>query len=256
MNHYERLKVTQDAPPEVIRAAYRALANRLHPDRSGTSGLDDGTHEQMSALNAAYEVLIDPALRRDYDARLSTARHWREPVAGDVMEDPARDLSAGGLPPDLAAPVSAWAPEMRHVAMANGALLVLATVASAWYLKSDSAASSIDVTASSQLARQEDSVAVEAARRGEMPALGWAGDSSPRRPSVAELARMTDEELVAAMPALDEPLASKEIGQKAPPRLNQSVAQVHPLDGQALSLKNDLELLGAHAGRLSARTNP
>ena len=75
MNHYERLKVTQDAPPEVIRAAYRALANRLHPDRNGgAGGADDASHDQMAELNAAYEVLIDPVLRRDYDATLEPVR--------------------------------------------------------------------------------------------------------------------------------------------------------------------------------------
>lgn len=32
--HYDNLKVAREAPPEVIRAAYRALSQRYHPDRN------------------------------------------------------------------------------------------------------------------------------------------------------------------------------------------------------------------------------
>ena len=32
--HYDNLKVTRDAPTEVIRAAYRALSQQFHPDRN------------------------------------------------------------------------------------------------------------------------------------------------------------------------------------------------------------------------------
>jgi hypothetical protein len=33
--HYEDLHVTEDAPDEVIRAAYRSLSLKHHPDTSG-----------------------------------------------------------------------------------------------------------------------------------------------------------------------------------------------------------------------------
>lgn len=53
-----------DASTEEIRAAYRALARRLHPDASGrTSG-------EMAALNEAWSVLRDPGRRAVYDAAL------------------------------------------------------------------------------------------------------------------------------------------------------------------------------------------
>ena len=44
------LFVTTDAPPDVVTAAYRALAKQYHPDRGGST-------EQMQRLNAALEVL-------------------------------------------------------------------------------------------------------------------------------------------------------------------------------------------------------
>ena len=70
MNHYERLKVNPDAPIEVIRAAYRALAAKHHPDRHTQPG---SSHGDMVALNAAYEVLADPSARAVYDAELAEA---------------------------------------------------------------------------------------------------------------------------------------------------------------------------------------
>jgi DnaJ domain len=71
LNHYERLKVTPDAPPEVIRAAYRALAAKLHPDRKNADvGPGDRDHDDMAALNASYLVLMDAKSRADYDLEL------------------------------------------------------------------------------------------------------------------------------------------------------------------------------------------
>ena len=59
---YQLLEVDKAASPEVIAAAYRVLAKRLHPDLAGPD-----TTGQMAALNAAYEVLADPLRRAEYD---------------------------------------------------------------------------------------------------------------------------------------------------------------------------------------------
>jgi len=48
---YEVLWLRTGAPPEVIRAAYRALAARLHPDVGGDAAA-------MRRLNAAYALLL------------------------------------------------------------------------------------------------------------------------------------------------------------------------------------------------------
>lgn len=47
---HRTLLVCQDAPPELVKAAYRVLAKQLHPDAGG----DVAT---MQKLNAAYERL-------------------------------------------------------------------------------------------------------------------------------------------------------------------------------------------------------
>jgi len=64
VDHYATLGVAPDAPPEVIRAAYRALAQKYHPDRATDPR---SARETMARLNAAHDVLSDPAKRRAYD---------------------------------------------------------------------------------------------------------------------------------------------------------------------------------------------
>ena len=58
---YEVLQVHPSAEPEVIRAAYRILARKYHPDHGGDA-------RRMIELNDAWDVLGDPARRSAYDA--------------------------------------------------------------------------------------------------------------------------------------------------------------------------------------------
>ena len=62
--HYDNLKVTRNAPPEVIRAAYRTLSQKFHPDRN-----PDNTEAAkiMAIINTSYEVLSDPNKRQKHD---------------------------------------------------------------------------------------------------------------------------------------------------------------------------------------------
>lgn len=66
MTHYEILKVACDAPQEVIRAAYRALAQNNHPDLSQSPDVE----QIMKMINEAYTVLSDPIRRNKYDELL------------------------------------------------------------------------------------------------------------------------------------------------------------------------------------------
>lgn len=60
-DYYEVLQVSPRAEPEVVRAAYRSLARKYHPDHGGGG-------ERMIALNDAWDVLGDPIRRAAYDA--------------------------------------------------------------------------------------------------------------------------------------------------------------------------------------------
>lgn len=62
--HYDNLKIARNAPEEVIRAAYRTLSQKYHPDLN-QSNLEAA--KIMRIINAAYEVLSDPEKRRAHD---------------------------------------------------------------------------------------------------------------------------------------------------------------------------------------------
>src|ERR1043165_2341642 len=65
MSLYCILGISRDADEESIRAAYRVLARRYHPDvGSGSSS------EKFRAITEAYEILSDPERRRSYDRSL------------------------------------------------------------------------------------------------------------------------------------------------------------------------------------------
>jgi hypothetical protein len=69
-SHYENLKVSRDAPPEVIRAAYRSLSMKYHPDRNQG---DPEAARVMSILNSAFATLSDPEKRRAHDRWIAQA---------------------------------------------------------------------------------------------------------------------------------------------------------------------------------------
>lgn len=63
LDPYKVLQVDPEAEDEVIQAAYRRLAQKYHPDRS--PGPEAAA--RMVAINAAWDVLRDPARRADHD---------------------------------------------------------------------------------------------------------------------------------------------------------------------------------------------
>lgn len=67
---YVILGLLPTADEVVIRAAYKALSQRYHPDRGCHDSRE--AHERMAAINAAYALLSDPAKRRAYDAERGT----------------------------------------------------------------------------------------------------------------------------------------------------------------------------------------
>lgn len=108
--HYDVLKVAPDAPGEVIKAAYRALAPRYHPDRNPG---DAGASRAMQTLNRAYAVLSDPVRRRQYDDAIArgrpvtsrpAARRQDAPVATAVGRPHALKEYARHTPPASSAP--------------------------------------------------------------------------------------------------------------------------------------------------------
>lgn len=62
-DYYRILQVSREAEPEVIVAAYRALAMKYHPDRHQAA--DAG--EKMKLLNEAYAVIGNKNRRAEFD---------------------------------------------------------------------------------------------------------------------------------------------------------------------------------------------
>ena len=97
--HYDNLKVARNAPPEVIRAAYRALTQKYHPDKNPD---DAGAGRIMHIINSSYEVLSDPERRSAHDiwianiekeADAKRERRWRSRNSASLEPDSAADLS-------------------------------------------------------------------------------------------------------------------------------------------------------------------
>ena len=71
--HYQNLQVTENASIEVIRGAYKYLAQKWHPDKH--QGDRAKAEDIMKILNTAYEVLSDPELRKDHDQWIALQRN-------------------------------------------------------------------------------------------------------------------------------------------------------------------------------------
>lgn len=61
MNEYEILNIPVTATQDEIRAAYRDLARRWHPDRFMPGPERDWANEKMAAINAAYRTCLNDA---------------------------------------------------------------------------------------------------------------------------------------------------------------------------------------------------
>ncbi|MEI7992202.1 MAG: DnaJ domain-containing protein [Actinomycetota bacterium] len=68
--HYDLLGVQSTASVDEIRASYRVLARRMHPDAQTGSAAGGSGGWDMAAINEAWHVLSDPGRRAMYDASL------------------------------------------------------------------------------------------------------------------------------------------------------------------------------------------
>jgi curved DNA-binding protein CbpA len=81
--YYDNLKVPRNASPEVIRAAYRRLSQKHHPDRNPHN---PEAARVMVLINVAYQALSDPAKRARHDLWI---RQQAEPETQAVWAEPA-----------------------------------------------------------------------------------------------------------------------------------------------------------------------
>jgi hypothetical protein len=84
-NYYRLLGVSRTETGRGIQKAFRELTKHHHPERAGPQGMT-----LFQELLGAYETLMDPQCRRDYDAQLYQAESLapRRPVALSHVEWP------------------------------------------------------------------------------------------------------------------------------------------------------------------------
>lgn len=113
ITHYDNLKVARSAPPAVIKAAYRALAQQYHPDVNK----DPDASRIMQLVNRAYEVLSNPDLRAEHDAwiRDQERSYPSGPAAGaEWAYTPPRPTSQASAPPPQPEPAPRPQPQERN----------------------------------------------------------------------------------------------------------------------------------------------
>jgi curved DNA-binding protein CbpA len=84
VTHYDTLKVSRTASVDVIRAAYRALAQKYHPDRNLNN---PEAVLMMQLINIAYNTLTDPKKRMEHDAWIA-------------HQEPKKVVQAAQVPPE------------------------------------------------------------------------------------------------------------------------------------------------------------
>ena len=82
-NYYETLGVKRDATDKEIKAAYRKLARKWHPDLF-TGKKKDEAEEKFKQINEAYEVLKDDEKRAKYDRLGENWRNGQDFVPPDM----------------------------------------------------------------------------------------------------------------------------------------------------------------------------
>lgn len=82
-NWYQVLEVSQQASEEEIKASYRKLAKKYHPDAHPG---DKECEKRFKEISEAYSILSDQEKRKKYDAELS--RNRQSGHSGKESKDP------------------------------------------------------------------------------------------------------------------------------------------------------------------------
>ena len=96
---YKILQVDSEAEDEVIQAAYRRLARKYHPDLAETPE----AAARMAAINAAWELIGDPAARAAFDREARSPHSAADGRAARAGRGASLDASGVGRQPAASA---------------------------------------------------------------------------------------------------------------------------------------------------------
>lgn len=131
LTHYDALEVSPNASPEVIRAAYKSLMQRFHPDKNPG---DEAVAARAAAIVQAYAVLSDAGKRAEYNNILQQAVSPPAPFAQADWTSPSPVRPAGQRPGTPAA-----APGSALMRWGFWGLLFLVAVGAFWAFASRTA---------------------------------------------------------------------------------------------------------------------
>jgi len=78
---YEILQVHPEASPEVIKAAYKSLSTKYHPDKDKSAD----AAQRFAEIQNAFNILSEPDRRRQYDANLARGLDSTEATSGSSV---------------------------------------------------------------------------------------------------------------------------------------------------------------------------
>lgn len=103
--HYDNLKVAPNAPKEVIRAAYKALSQKHHPDRNGDSS---ESQRVMKIINQSYNVLSNEQQKKEHDDSIKKQTSKARLIEEKMFEQALLELESGKRRSGL------WAKALAH----------------------------------------------------------------------------------------------------------------------------------------------
>jgi curved DNA-binding protein CbpA len=86
-DHYKALGVEKTADASTIKATYRKLVLKCHPDKVTDPALKEQKQEEFHQIQQAYEVLIDDEKRAQYEAELTLEKLRKENKAARAARD-------------------------------------------------------------------------------------------------------------------------------------------------------------------------
>ena len=223
--HYDNLKVARGAPGEVVRAAYKALSQKYHPDKNPG---DEKAARIMAIVNTAYNTLSDPVRRKEHDEWIAS-EEWEV----EWLESTGTEEGSGRTRPD------SWEPGVPE-ARARVRLLrdprwwlgltacFVAGAAAAWLLMDTPRAR---LPAALAWAGKADPVVIERAQRPERPSRADRPDELGADASTEGWARRSGGE-----------------GKEPPPEIKALAVTQLVVPARAPDCSTDLQTLNAPSG--------
>lgn len=98
---YAVLEIDEKATAEDVRRAYFKLAKKLHPDRQVSE--DPAATERFLAVQQAYEILVDPKQREEYELQRVVDKHTvAQPARSAARTQDDKEHSTTATPADRA----------------------------------------------------------------------------------------------------------------------------------------------------------